>query len=102
MVLGTRKRQFNIDVTHSVIDDIWVATSNDIRGLVVESEGFQTFLSDLFEVSAELLTHNLGASIEQLDRTTLLCHVTHEEDRPTVKHAVRPESRISELQLAAA
>ena len=33
------KRQFKIDVKHTLNDDIWVSTSEDIHGLVVESQG---------------------------------------------------------------
>ena len=95
-----RKRQFNIDVTHTLGDDVWVATSDDIRGLVVEAEGFQVFLAELVDISVELLTHNHGASDEQLNRTRLCCHITHKVDKHSSKHSTHPEVHISELQLA--
>ncbi len=97
-----RKRHFNIEVIHTVNDDIWVATSEDIRGLVVESAGFQAFLSDLLEVSVELLTHNHGATSEKLDKTRLTCQVTHRMKDPLVNLDVKPEIHISQLHLAAA
>ncbi|MCY3858342.1 MAG: DUF1902 domain-containing protein [Gammaproteobacteria bacterium] len=97
-----QKRQFNIDVIHTVNDDVWVATSEDIRGLVVESAGFQTFLSDLLEVSVELLAHNHGATEQELNETRLACQVTHRMEGSLENVDLMPEIHISQLHLAAA
>ena len=94
--------QFNIDVIHTVNDDIWIATSDDIRGLTVESEGLANFLADIVEVSVELLTHNHGVSEKQLNKTNLHCHVKHELGDNAKNTLPNPESRIAKLQLAAA
>ena len=102
MDLDNRKHQFNIDVRHAVNDDIWVATSDDIRGLVVESQGFDSFLSDIVEVSSELLTQNHGIRDGELAETRLCCHISHDIEKISTDFRLNPQSRISELELAAA
>ena len=102
MDLDNPKHQFNIDVRHMVNDDIWIATSDDIRGLVVESRGFNAFLSDIVEVSSELLTHNHGVSDDELAKTSLHCRISHDIETRSTDFLASPQSHISELQLVAA
>ena len=85
-----------------VNDDIWIATSDDIRGLVVESRGFNAFLSDIIEVSSELLTHNHSVCDEELAKTSLHCHISHDIETSSMDFLASPQLHISELQLAAA
>ncbi len=61
-----------------VTDDIWIATSDEIQGLVVESRGFDSFLSDIAEVCSELLTHNHGVSDEELAKMSLHCRISRD------------------------
>lgn len=102
MDLAKLKHQLNIDVRHIVKDDIWIATSDDIRGLVVESQGFDSFLSGIIEVSSELLAHNHGVSHEDLAKTSLCCHISHDIEKISTDFLKNSQSRILALQLAAA
>ena len=64
-------RVFDIEITYFQDDRIWLATSDDIKGLTVEADSFQTFLETLVDVSADLLAANHGLREEELDDTTL-------------------------------
>lgn len=81
-----------------------MAESDEIDGFVVESEGFENFLTDLAEVSSAMLKHNHGFTDGELNETELCCHVTHEYevDEPVETLSGRPELLIKELQLAVA
>ena len=90
MYLDKPKHQFNIDVRRILNDDIWIATSDDIKGLVVESRGFDSFLSDIIEVSSELLSHNHGVSDDELTKTSLCCHISHDIEKRSMNFRVNP------------
>ena len=83
-------------------DDIWVATSKEISGLILESQAVSQFLSDILEVSVEVLKHNRGITEEELHKTRLHYQVTHESEQSASTTGLTPESRIVELQLTVA
>ena len=62
---------FDVEVSHFVDDGVWVATSEDIKGLTVEADSLEAFIEALVEVSTELLAHNHGLSGAQLEQSTL-------------------------------
>ena len=97
------QRQLNVDVIHCRDEDIWIATSDGILGMVVESQGIAEFLSDVVDVATQLLEINEQINADQLEMTRLCLHVKQEpdvssvmEDRDTL------ELQPTELQLATA
>ena len=52
------QQQLSVDVVHYADEDVWVATSEAIRGLVVESEGIANFLTDVVDVAVQLFELN--------------------------------------------
>lgn len=67
----TENRQFGIDVVYYAVDGTWVATSADIKGLVVEAETFESFLSVLIEISNRLLAHNHNLSDTEIEASSI-------------------------------
>ena len=64
-------RQFGIDVVYYAVDGTWVATSTDIKGLVVEAKAFESFISELVEVSNRLLAHNHNLSDTEIETSSI-------------------------------
>ena len=62
---------FNIEVCHFADDGVWVATSEDIKGLTVEAGSLEAFIQALIDISTELLAHNHGLSGSQIAESTL-------------------------------
>ena len=92
-----------VDVRHYVDDDIWIATSDDITGMVVESRGIATFLIDVVDVAVQLLELRDGYDSSSIANTSLRLSVSHliGEDS-TIQTPNRPSLRLTELHLAAA
>lgn len=92
-----------VDVRHYVDDDIWVATSDDITGMVVESQGIATFLIDVVDVAVQLLELSDGYDASSIANTSLHLRVNHESgDDLTNQAPNQPCLRLTELHLAAA
>ena len=64
-------REFSIDILYFRDDAVWLATSEDIKGLTVEANSYDVFLEALFDVSTELLTANHGLAEADIEDTTL-------------------------------
>ncbi len=95
--------QLIVDVIHYEDEDIWVATSDDIRGMVVESQGITAFLIDVVDVAVQLLDLNEKISAEQLAATRLRLRVEHESvGKSQDQNLKQPGSHLTELQLVAA
>ena len=79
-------RYFDIEVVHYADDGVWVAVSDDIKGLTVECDSLETFLDTLVEISTELLAHNHGLSDAEIEDATIrvknLRHVRQNEIAP--------------------
>ncbi|MCY3859865.1 MAG: DUF1902 domain-containing protein [Gammaproteobacteria bacterium] len=92
-----------VDVRHYVDDDIWIATSDDITGMVVESRGIATFLIDVVDVAVQLLELSDGYDASSIANTNLRLRVNHvsgdDSSNQTPNH---PSLRLTELHLAAA
>ena len=102
-VQAVEYHQLIVDVVHYEDEDIWVATSEDIRGMVVESQGIAVFLIDVVDVAVQLLDLNEQISAEKLAATRLRLRVEHEPgDKPLDRNLKQPGSHLTELQLAAA
>lgn len=96
-------QQLSVDVVHFEDEDIWVATSEDILGLVVESKGIEAFLVDVVDVAVQLLEINENFSSDQLATTRLRLRVTHElSDKLSKQGVAHPSLQLTELQLSAA
>ncbi len=92
-----------VDVVHYEDEDIWVATSEDILGMVVESQGIAAFLIDVVDVAVQLLDLNEQISAERLAATRLRLRVEHESGGKSVDQKLKqPGSHLTELQLVAA
>ena len=80
---------FDIDITHYADDDVWAATSEDIKGLTVEAESLQSFTEALIEVSIELLAHNHGLTDAEIGASTVrvkrLRHVLRKTKKPSLQ-----------------
>ena len=97
------EQPLNVDVIHYADEDVWVATSEDIRGMIVESQGIENFLLDVVEVAIQLLELNEHYDADQLAMKRLCLRVTHESDAETAEQELkRPGLQLTELQLAAA
>lgn len=95
------QQQLNVDVTHYEDEDIWIATSDDIAGMVVESHGIAAFLVDVVDVVVELLELNEQTSAKELGMTRLCLRVKHKsEDISIARNCGTPELQLTELQLA--
>ena len=66
-----KNRVFDIEICYFVEDGVWLATSDEIRGLTVEADSLQGFVEALIDVSAELLAHNHGLSEAEIEETTI-------------------------------
>ena len=64
-------KSFDIDVIHYVDDGVWVATSEDVKGLTVEADSFENFVEALIEVCIELLAHNHGLTEDEIGESTI-------------------------------
>ena len=96
------QQQLNVDVTHFEDEDIWIATSDDIVGMVVESHAIAAFLADVVDVAIELLELNERISAKELEMTRLRLRVKHKsEDSSVAQDCSTPELQLTELQLAA-
>ena len=69
--------QFHVNVVEYRNDGVWVATSDEIKGLTVEEASLEACLATLIDVGAELLAHNHGLTEEQIANTALHTHVVH-------------------------
>lgn len=97
------QQQLSVDVVHYADEDVWVATSEDIRGLVVESHGIANFLADVVDVTVQLLELNEHLDADQLSMTRLGLRVKHETDADAPEQELkRPGLQLTELRLAAA
>lgn len=65
--------QLIVDVVHYEDEDIWVATSEDILGMVVESQGIAAFLIDVVDVAVQLLDLNEQISAENWQQRVFDC-----------------------------
>lgn len=92
-----------VNVRHYVDDDIWIATSDDITGMVVESRGIATFLIDVVDVTAQLLELSDGYDASSIANTRLRLRVNHVsgDDSPN-QTPNQPSLRLTELYLATA
>ena len=74
---------FDIDIVHYVGDGIWVATSDDIKGLTVETDSLESFIETLIDVSSELLSHNHDLTDAEIEAATLeVKSLRPDTDRP--------------------
>ena len=97
-----QRHELHVDVRHYVDDDIWVATSDDITGMVVESRGIATFLIDVIDAAVQLLELSDGYDSSSIANTSLHLSVTHESgDEPSSQTPNHPCLRLTELHLGA-
>ncbi len=46
---------FEIDLFYDIEEQVWIATSDDVKGLVVESDSWEQFMKDIPTVTIMLL-----------------------------------------------
>ena len=100
--MKTRKLEIDIDVIYTLSDEVWAATSNDIRGFFLQSDGFANFVKDLSKYGPEMLRLNHGYTEEQLRKVMFHCHVTYEVEQESVASTPHPAYKVKELKLAVA
>ena len=97
-----KTQELSVAVRHYVDDDIWVATSDDITGMIVESQGIAAFLIDVTDVAVQLLELNDGYDADSITKTSLRLRIDHIlcENSKNL-NLKQPSLRLTELQLAA-
>lgn len=85
-------KTFAMDVHYCSDADVFMGTSKEIRGLILETESLFEMIEEAMEIVPQLLRSNMGVAVDDEVEIRVLLHMGEVEfEQPRPRWVLRPE-----------